>query len=179
MKPNSTKIKFATTLFVAFSLFLMSNRASAIDAAYSRKGGFTGFGMSGGGALFLDGDPGGDIGLTLQAGAGASSKFTVAFNLDGHLQISSNYLSGMMVPGPSISFFVFKGLYIHIDMGVALTFLEDSDFTVGMDAGAGIGYEIFINTNWAAYMTVDFDYFLMYDMSDILMPSLWIGLRYY
>lgn len=164
---------------VSAALLLISSNSMALDAAYSRTGGFTGFGLGGGAALFLDADPSGDVDLNLQAGVGATEKFTVALNVDGRLMINKDYLVGVIVPGPEFSFFVWEGLYIHAGAGVAMTIPDNADFTVGMDIGVGIGYEKFINTNLAGYLSMDVDYFLINDYSDVITVGFWMGLRYY
>ena len=164
---------------VGLAMLLFSGSAKALDAAYSRKGGFTGFGLGAGAALFLDEQVAGDMDLNLQVGMGASDTLTVALNLDSRLIIHKDFLVGMIVPGPEFSFFLFKGLYIHAGAGLAFVIPEETDFTIGMDVGAGIGYEKFINTNLAGYIRMDVDYFFISDLPDIISVGFWFGLRYY
>jgi hypothetical protein len=176
-------------IMMVLGLLVISANVLALEPAYSRKGVFTGIGLGGGVSLPLGNDTGpwgtsmdplGDIALDLQLGVGASKKVTIALNVDGRLEVSNDTIGGMVVPGPEVTVFIVKGFNVHAGIGVAITFWKDVDGAkVGMDAGAGLGYEFWVNTKWAAYMNIDFDYFLINEMPDLLTIGFWMGMRYY
>ncbi len=178
---NKIKTIFATFMIVAGFMAISSN-AAALKPAYSRKGIFTGFGLGGGISLPLEGtlDPLGDIALNLQLGIGASERVTVALDIDSHLDINNDIFGGLIVPGPTVTVFIIKGFNIHASIGAAITFWENLDgVKIGMDAGIGVGYEIWFKTKWAAYFNIDADYMLINEFPDLMTINFWMGLRYY
>ncbi|MBN2803921.1 MAG: hypothetical protein JXR91_12585 [Deltaproteobacteria bacterium] len=171
-----------TLMFIIAAVMTVSANAFALQSAHSRKGVFTGIALGGGVSLPTDNtmDPLGDLSLKLQLGVGASQHITVSLDVDSRLEISNSVVGGLFVPGPKLTFFLLGGLNIHAGVGVAISYWDTLDgVKIGMDAGAGIGYEMWVNTKWAAYMNLDVDYFLMNEFSDLITINFWIGLRYY
>ncbi len=166
----------------ALAILVAAGGANALDAAYSHKGPFAGFGLGGGVSLMGGGEltPLGDVGLALQAGVGANDHITLAFNLDMRLEIGNEMTMGLFVPGPELTFFLVKGLFLQVGVGLAIATSDDIGGTaIGLDAGAALGYEFWVNTNWAAYLSGGVDYFLLNDASDVVNFGLWFGLKYY
>ena len=169
--------------FLMLGIFMMTQPATALDAPYSRKGPFTGVGFIGGGGLLMgDENTGlGDLGMNLQLGLGVSEHLTVALNLDNRLEIGSDVVQGMIIPGPEFSVFLTKDIYINAGVGLAMGLKTepDNDNAIGMNAGFSLGFEHFVNTNIAANIAVGMDYTLLADADDLLMFSVLMGIRYY
>ncbi|MBN2719027.1 MAG: hypothetical protein JXX14_24480 [Deltaproteobacteria bacterium] len=178
---NINKIVIGAALLLG--IFMMTRPAIALDAAYSRKGPFTGIGFIGGGGVLLgDENVGlGDLGLNLQLGLGVTENLTVSLNVDNRLQIGNNVVQGMIIPGPEFSIFVAKNLYVNFGVGLAMGLKTEpqNDNAIGMNMGASFGYEHFVNTNIAAYIGIGMDYTLLSDADDLLMFGVLMGIRYY
>ncbi|MBN2342109.1 MAG: hypothetical protein JXX29_11090 [Deltaproteobacteria bacterium] len=183
MKQSKHVIRAWMVLGFTATLLMAAQSAMALDAAYSRKGPFTGIGFGGGGAVIMNEDTAGagDLALNLQLGLGASEKLTVSLNLDNRLQIGNDLAQGMIVPGPRFAIFLSKNLYISAGVGLALAISAEpnNDNAVGMDAGLSVGYEHFVNTNIAAYISGGVEYFLLNEASDTMVFMLGLGIRYY
>ncbi|MBN2528143.1 MAG: hypothetical protein JXR76_17255 [Deltaproteobacteria bacterium] len=184
MKFLQTDKRFWLSTVALFGILFMSNTAAALDAAYSRKGPFGGVGFLGGGAVLAGEDENtglGDLGLNLQVGLGATENFTVSLNLDNRLQMGTHVVQGLIVPGPRFSLFLTKNVYLSAGVGLAIALNAEpkNDNSVGMNAGAGVGVEHFVNTNVAAWIGLGADYFLLTNADDILSFTISLGIRYY
>lgn len=183
MKQFTNLKRAGIAIGVAMAVILFTHSAMALDAPYSRKGPFTGIGFIGGGAIIMGDDAtgAGDLGMNLQLGLGATEKMTISLNLDNRLQIGNDTSQGMIVPGPRFAFFFTKNIYLSMGVGLALAISTEptNDNAVGMDAGISVGYEHFVNTNIAAYLSLGVDYFLLNDAYDVTTIGLGLGIRYY
>ena len=183
MKRIYNSKKFWISALLLAGAFMITRPATALDAAYSRKGPFTGIGFIGGGGVIMGDDNTGvgDLGLNLQLGLGVSEKLTVALNLDNRLEIGNDLVQGMIIPGPEFSVFLSKNLYVNTGVGLALGMKTEpgNDNAIGMNAGISVGFEHFVNTNIAAYIAGGADYTLLNDADDLLMFGLLMGIRYY
>jgi hypothetical protein len=61
-----------------------------------------------------------------------------------------------------------------------MTWPDDPEqFTAGFDAGLGLGYEIWVNTNLTAFFGANADYIVLADMNDRIFAGAVFGIRYY
>lgn len=183
MKHATMLKKIWATSLLAMALLLFGQSAYAWDAAYSRRGPFVGVGFDGGAAIFSEGEATGTgaLGTNFQLGIGASDNFTVSLNLDMQLHIGNDIKQGLIVPGPQFAIFITKNFYLSAGVGLAIAISTEpfNDNNVGMDMGMNVGYEHFINTNIAAYVSGGVDYYLLNDALDVVVIMMGLGIRYY
>jgi hypothetical protein len=194
MKPIRPELKICLALATAAVVLASASQSAALDAYQDRRGLFSGISMGGGAAIVPDGDTGGEILLDFQLGGGATENLTLCLDVDVMFQLFDAYQNWLVVPGPELNFFVWEGLYLRVGFGMALTFVrgeevqgpptpgsdvEDNDFALGFDAGAGLGYEFFATSNLAMGLGVEFDYYLIDDHDDVMSVGFSFGIRYY
>lgn len=168
--------------------------ARALDAYQDRRGIFSGIGLGGGGAFPVNGDdPGGAVLLDFQIGGGATQNLTFDFDIDLTFQLLDARKDLLVTPGPELNYFFGKtGLFVRAGIGMALDFgwidaprdvpnfdrKEESDFRIGFEAAAGLGWEFFANANLAVGLWVEGDYVVLPD-DDVAGVTFAVTLKYY
>ena len=178
---NLLIVKCVAFSIAALSLFVATD-ASALDGYQDRKGMFAGVGIGGGAAIQND-NVGGDMLLDVQLGGAPSNRVTFALDLDVRLQLVEGNSNWYLVPGPEFNFFLSDAIFIRLGVGLAFVFPEEDvmgkSLTLGMDASVGVGYEFFVNSNWAIDLAVEGDYFLLDNIEDVVTIGFTIGLKFY
>jgi len=194
MKRIRPEVRIGLVLVTAAVVLALASPSAALDAHQDRRGLFSGISMGGGAAIVPDKDTGGEILLDFQLGGGATQNLTLALDVDIWFQLFDSYQNWLVVPGPELNYFLWEGLFVRVGFGMALTFIrgeelpeptggdnpiDDNDFTLGFDASAGLGYEFFANSNLAMGLAVEFDYFLLDEVDDVMSVGFSFGIRYY
>jgi len=156
--------------------------ASALDGYRDRSGVMGGLGI-GGGAVVQEGDTGGEMMLDVQIGGGATKNITFALDVDLRLQLVDGNKTGLLVPGPELTFFITDGLFVRAGIGLGMIFAgsngSDDNFTLGFNGGGGIGYEFFTGADLALSMALEVDYFVIDNRPNVFAGGFWMGLRFY
>jgi len=140
-------------------------------------------GFGGGGAVAIPaGEAGGDIVFDLQLGAGATRHLTVDFDIDIYTILFNGERNVIINPGPELSYFFGEtGIFLRGGLGAAMNVIRvgnASEFEIGFDVNAGVGWEFFANNNLALGFCIEGDYIIR-KMDDIAMFGFVFGLRYY
>lgn len=188
---NSLK-KSALTLGTLAVILALANPALALDSYQDRKGPFAGIGMGGGAAI--QGDPGGAFMFDLQLGGGATRNLTLAMDVDFWIDVMEDHNNFIVSPGPEVNyFFGDTGVFVQAGIGVALATRftpriddgvtppedKDTDFTVGLDAGLGVGWEFFVSSNIALGIAAQGGYMLLSGQEDIVNIAFNFSMKYY
>jgi len=194
MKRIRPEVRVCLALVTAAVVLAWASPSMALDAHQDRRGLFSGVSLGGGAAIVPDGDTGGEILLDFQLGGGATENLTLCLDVDFAFQLLDSYQNWLVVPGPELNYFIWEGLFVRVGFGMALTFIrgdevqgpptpgsdvEDNDFTLGFDMGAGLGYEFFANSNLAMGLAAEFDYYLLDEVDDVMGVGFSFGIRYY
>lgn len=194
MKRTSPELRIGLALVAAAIALALASPSTALDAHQDRRGLFSGISIGGGAAIVPGEDIGGEILFDFQLGGGATQDLTLALDVDVWFQLFDSYQNWLVVPGPELNYFLWEGLFVRVGFGMALAFIrgeevkdaptpgsdvEDNEFTLGFDAGLGLGYEFFATSNLAMGLAVEADYFLLDDVDDVVSVGFSFGIRYY
>ena len=174
-------VKCVAFAVAALSLLVAAD-AAALDGYQDRRGMFAGVGIGGGAAIQND-KVGGDMLLDVQIGGAPNKRVTFALDVDVRFQLVDGNSNWYLVPGPEFNFFLSDAIFMRLAAGLAFMFPEEDvkgkSMTLGMDASLGVGYEFFVNSNWAIDLTVEGDYFLLDNIEDVVAIGFSIGMKFY
>ncbi len=180
---RSMKTTALCSLGIIGLLLTFSGPAEALDGAKDRRGLFWGMGFGGGGAVAVpSADMGGHVLFDLQLGAGVTRHLTLGLDTDVVIMLFDGRQNYIITPGPELNyFFGDTGFFVRGGVGAAMSIVKvgnDSDFTIGFDAGVGIGWEFFANNNLALGLALETDY-IVREGQDLMMFGFMFDLKYY
>jgi hypothetical protein len=169
------------------TLFLLNAKsAEALDAAKDRRGLFWGMGFGGNGDISIDDETqaGGGFNFDIQLGGGATRNLTLALDVDVTGVFFEKQQNIIFCPGPEINYFFGEtGFFIRAGLAAVLSLVKvdgvkDDDFRAGFEAGAGFGWEFFVNSNLALGAALELDY-MVRSKNDLMMFGFMFNLKYY
>lgn len=157
--------------------------ASALDAAYDRRGPFWGMGIGGAGDLAIPGaNVGGSATFDFQLGAGATKNLTLSLDVDVTGAFFESESNLIFCPGPELNYFFGEsGIFLRFGVAAAISVVwvgEQNEVQGGFQAGAGFGWEFFANTDLAVGAALEVDYMLR-SGNDLVMFGMMFNMKYY